>query len=138
MEVPLGMKEVLSNPDEEDENNTCYQLLKGIYCLCQSARQFWKRFVNEMIKIDVGFKISEADPFLLYRENILGICMIIIYVDDMMAIGDKESILDVKERVKKVFSIRTETNFTDDLGHEFHMNTDRTRGWLGQPSILRS
>ena len=58
-------------------------------------------FVNEMKKIDIGFKISEVDPCLLYRENKLGICMIIIYVDDMMVIGHKESIIDVQERVKK-------------------------------------
>ena len=51
MEVPVGMKEVFSSPDETDEENTCYQLLKGIYGLCQSARQFWKTGVNEMIKI---------------------------------------------------------------------------------------
>ena len=42
MEEPVGMKEVFSSPDETDEENTCYQLLKGIYGLCQSARQFWK------------------------------------------------------------------------------------------------
>ena len=69
MEVPVGMKEVFSNPDETDEEHTCYQLLKGIYGLCQSARQFWKKFVNEMVKICVGFKVSEADPCLLHREN---------------------------------------------------------------------
>ena len=68
-----------------------------------------------MIKIDVGFKISESDPCLLYRENKLGICMIIIYVDDMMVIGHKETIIDVQERVKKVFSIKTETNLTITL-----------------------
>ena len=42
MEVPVGIKEVFSSPDEADEENTCYQLLKGIYGLCQSAREFWK------------------------------------------------------------------------------------------------
>ena len=67
------MKEVFSNSDETGEEKTCYQLLKGIYGLCQSARQFWKMFVNEMTKTDVGFKISEADPCLLYRENKIGI-----------------------------------------------------------------
>ena len=56
MEAPVGMKEVFSSPDEADEENTCNQLLKGIYGLCHSARQFWKTFVNEMIKIDVGLK----------------------------------------------------------------------------------
>ena len=42
---------------------------------------------------------------------------------------------DVQERVEKVFSIKTETNLTDYLGCEFHMNKDKTKGWLGQPSI---
>ena len=42
MEVPVGIIEVFSSPDEADEENTCYQLLKGIYGLSQSARQFWK------------------------------------------------------------------------------------------------
>ena len=96
MEVPGGMKEVFSSPDETDEENTCYQLFKGIYGL----RQFRKTVINKMIKIDVGFKISEADPCLLYRENNLGICMIIIYVDDMMVIGHIESITDAQERVE--------------------------------------
>ena len=91
-----------------------------------------------MIKIDVGFKIRDADPCLLDRETKLGLCMIIIYVDDMMVIGHKESWIDVQERVKEVFSMKTETNLTDYLGCEFHVNKDKTKGWLGQPSIIRS
>ena len=103
MEVPVGMKEVFSDPHETDEENAYYQILKEIYGLCQSARQFWKKFVNEMTKTDVCFKISEAAPCLLYREIKLGICMIIKY-DDMMVIKHKESIIDVQERVEEVFS----------------------------------
>ena len=82
-----------------------------------------------MTKIDIGFKISEADPCLLYRENKLGICIIIIFVHDMMVIGHKESIIDVQERVEKVFSRKTENNLVDYLGCEFHMNRDKTNGW---------
>ena len=86
-----------------------------------------EKFVNEMIKIDIGFKISEADPCLLYRENILRICMIIVYVDGMMVIGHKESIIDVQERVKIVFSTKTETDLTDYLGCEFHMDKEKQK-----------
>ena len=68
-------------------------------------------FVNEMVKNDIGFEISEADPCLLYRENKLRICMIIIYVDDMMVIGHKESIIDVQERVEKVTGFCPKTQF---------------------------
>ena len=38
IEVPVGMRELFSGPDEEEETDTCYRLLKGIYGLCQSAR----------------------------------------------------------------------------------------------------
>ena len=101
------------------------------------SKTILEKFVNEMIKIDVGFRISEADPCLLYRENKLGICMIIIYVDN---IGDwtQKSIIDVQEKGENVFSIKTQTNLTDYLGCEFHMNKDKTKGWLGQPSNIRS
>ena len=64
--------------------------------------------------------------------------MIIIHVDDMMVIGHRESMKDVQERVEKVFSIKTENNLTDYLGCEFHMSRDKIKGWLVQPSIIRS
>ena len=54
-----------------------------------TSKTILETFVNEMTKIDIGFKISKADPCLLYRENKVGICMIIIYVDAMMVIGHK-------------------------------------------------
>ena len=56
----------------------------------------------------------------------------------MMVIGHKESIIDLQERMEKVFSIKTENNLTDYLGCEFHMNRDKMKGWLGQPFIIRS
>ena len=38
MKSPVGMEEIDPGSLSED----CYQLLKGIYGLCQAARQFWK------------------------------------------------------------------------------------------------
>ena len=58
--------------------------------------------VNEITKISVGFKLSEADPCPVYKETKLGICMIIIYLDDMMVIGHRESIKDFHERMEKI------------------------------------
>ena len=34
--------------------------------------------------------------------------------------------------------MKIQHNLTDYLGCEFHMNKERTRGWLGQPSIIKS
>ena len=35
------------------------------------------------------FTVSPADPCMLLKENNLGICIIIMYVDDMLIIGKK-------------------------------------------------
>ena len=40
MKSPIGMEEIDPGSSPED----CYQLKKGIYGLCQAARQFWKKF----------------------------------------------------------------------------------------------
>ena len=42
MKSPVGMEEIDPGSSPED----CYQLKKGIYGLCQAARQFWKKFVD--------------------------------------------------------------------------------------------
>ena len=42
MKSPVGMDEIDPGSSPED----CYQLKKGIYGLCQAARQFWRKFVD--------------------------------------------------------------------------------------------
>ena len=116
----------------------CYQLKKGIYGLCQAARQFWKKFVDTIKKEPFGFTVSPADACLLFKENNLGICIIIMYVDDMLIIGKKEQIEDFASKIQKEFSVTIQHNLADYLGCEFHMNKERTRGRLGQPSIIKS
>ena len=61
-----------------------------------------------------------------------------MYVDDMLIIGKKEQIQDFASKIQKEFSVKLQHNLTDYRGCEFHMNTERTRGWLGQPSITKS
>ena len=85
-----------------------------------------------------GFQVSPADPCMLFKENELGICIIIMYVDDMLIIGKKEQIENFASKIQKVFSVKIQHNLADYLGCEFHMNKERTRGWLGQPSIIKS
>ena len=102
MKSPIGMEEIDAGSSPED----CYQLKKGIYGLCQAARQFWKKFVDTIKKESFGFQGSPADPYMLFKENELGICIIIMYVDDMLIIGKKEKIQDFAFRIQKEFSVR--------------------------------
>ena len=85
-----------------------------------------------------GFQVSPADPCMLFKQNELGVCIIIMYVDDMLVIGKKKQIQDFSSKIQKEFSVKIQHNLMDNLGCEFHMNKERTRGWLGQPSIIKS
>ena len=85
-----------------------------------------------------GYQVSPADPCMLFKENELGICIIIMYVDDMMIIGKRERIEDFASKIQKEFSVKIQHNLADYLGCEFHINKERTKGWLGQLSIIKS
>ena len=134
MKSPVGMEKI----DPESSPEDCYQLKKGIYGLCQAARQFWRKFVDTIKKEPFCFTVSPADHCMLFKENELGIWIIIMYVDDMLIIGEKEQIQDFTSKIQKEFSVRIQHNLADYLGCEFHMNIERTRGWPGQPSIIKS
>ena len=134
MKSPVGMEEMDQGSSSED----CYQLLKGIYGLCQAARQFWNNFVNTAKKESFGFQVSPADTCMIFKQNELGICIIIMYVDDSLIIGEKEQMQEFTTQIQKEFSVKIQHNMADYLGCEFHMNKVKTRGWLGQPSIIKS
>ena len=66
---------------------------------------FGKKFVDTIKKEPFGFTVSPAEPCLLFKENDLGICIIIMYVDDMLIIGQKEQIEDFASKIQKEFSV---------------------------------
>ena len=134
MKSPVGMEEIDPGSSSED----CYQLVKGIDGLCHSVRQFWKNFVDTAKKESFGFQVSLADPCMLFKQNEPGICIIIMYVDDLLIIGKKEQIQEFTTKIQKEFSVKIQHNLADYLGCEFHLNKVKTRGWLGQPSIIKS
>ena len=74
--------------DKED----CLILQKAIYGLVQAAREFWKKIVDKMQ--EGGFQLSKVDPCMLYREDERGVCIIIIFIDDMLIISKEEAIDD--------------------------------------------
>ena len=79
-------------------------------------------------KEPLGFTVSAADPFMLFKENELIVCIIIMYVDDMRIIGKREQIQDFAFKIQKQFSVKIQHNLADYLGCGFHMNEQRTRG----------
>ena len=74
---------------------------------------------------------------MLFKEDELGMCIIKMYVDDMLIIGKKEQIQEFATKIQKEFSVKIQYNLADYLGCEFHMNNVKTRGWLGESSIIK-
>ena len=68
-----------------------------------------------------GFKVSPADPCMLFGENELVVCITIMYVDDMPIIGKKEQMQEFATKIQKEFSVKIQHNLADYLGCEFHI-----------------
>ena len=133
MRFPEGYDEVI-NPRVDKED--CLILQKAIYGLVQAARQFWKKIVDKMQ--EGGFKLSEADPCMLYKEDGKKVSIIIIYIDDMLIIGKEEAIDDAIGVLQGHFQVKGQTSLEDHLGVQIVQTDDGKKAWLGQPTIIKS
>ena len=107
-----------------------------IYGLVQAVRQVWKTIVDKMQ--EGGFQLSEADPCMLYREDERGVCIIIIYIDDMLIIG-KEEAIDAAIKVLQVqFQVKNPTRLEDYLAVQIVQSDDGKKAWLGQPTTIKT
>ena len=108
MKIPEGYDEVIKQDvDKED----CLILQKAIYGLVQAVRQFFKKIVDKMQ--GGGFQLSEADQCMLYKEDEKGVCIIIIYIDDMLIIGKEEAIDAAIKVLKGHFQVKDPTSEED-------------------------
>ena len=75
---------------ERVEEKEALKLEKAIYGLIQTTRQFFKKIQDSLIQ--AGFKSSEVDSCLVYKEDQKGVCIMFIYIDDMLIVGGKEAV----------------------------------------------
>ena len=61
-----------------------------------------------------------------------------MYIGDMLIIGNKEQIQEFATKIQKDLSVKIHHSLVDYLDCEFHINKEKTKGWLGQPSIIKS
>ena len=133
MKNPEGYDEVI-NQDVDKED--CLTLQKAIYGLVQAARQFWKKIVDKMQ--GGSFKLSDADPCMLYKEDEKGVCIILIYIDDMLIIGKHEAINDAIKVLHDHFQVKDLLSLEDYLVVLIVQSDDGKKAWLGQPTFIKS
>ena len=88
-------------PIHQAKMNFCAKLSKDLYSLVQAAWQWWKKFITDLTC--VGFIKGEVDPCLLYRRDKHGLCIVIVYVDDCLCIGDKKALNTTVHEIQKIF-----------------------------------
>ena len=89
---------------------------------------FGSKIVNKMQ--ERGFQLSEAGPCMLYKEDEKGVCIIIIYNDDMLIIGKEESIDAVIKVLQGHFQVQDPTSLEDYLGVQLVQSDDGKKAWL--------
>ncbi|KAM1687292.1 hypothetical protein ACFX2K_035287 [Malus domestica] len=104
LEEEVYMKLPSSHPRENEPNKVC-RLHKAIYGLKQSPRAWYSK-LSSVLEV-AGFKRSHADSSLFVQSSIAGKLVVLIYVDDLIIIGDNISeIKTLKQSLHQKFVIK--------------------------------
>ena len=88
--------------------------------------------------IQPGFKSSEADPCLVYKEDQKGVCIVLIYIDDMLIVGKREALNEAIQVLQQSFEVKPPATLEDYLGVQVIKSKNHERAWLGQPTNIKS
>lgn len=109
MSIPQGLPNVPSN-------KVC-RLLKSLYGLKQTSRKWYEKLSNLLLTL--GFKQAHSDHSLFTNITASSYTALLIYVDDIVLVGDSLSELTrVKQVLDKQFGIKDLGNLKFFLGLE--------------------
>jgi hypothetical protein len=78
-------------------------LEKGLYGTKQGSRIFYDH-TDEIFKSIIGLKPCPNEPCLYRNLNEHGACFVLLYVDDALITGDKETVTSVEHKISKHFN----------------------------------
>ena len=132
MTIPEGYAECVESFEEKE----ALKLEKAIYGLFQAARQFFKKIHDSLVQ--AGFKSSEADPCLMYKEDQIGVCIMLIYIDDVLIVRNTEAVNEAIQILQQSFEVKAPTTLEDYLGVQVIKSKNGEKAWIGQPTITKS
>jgi transposase InsO family protein len=121
--------------DPGHPNKICH-LRRSIYGLKQSSRA-WNKTMDEFLK-QLQFQTSGDDPCLYVKMNGTHICIIGLYVDDLlMAFSTVESLHELKDQLNARFRMKDMGELQYFLGMEVKRDRTKRTLWLGQTKYIR-
>ena len=128
--MQLDVKDVVLNGDLEEEvymdfpprvkiegNGKACRLKKSLYELKQSPRAWFGQFTRAVRQH--GYQKTHADHTLFYKRQATGITILIVYVDDIILIGDnREEIHKIIRKLAVEFEMKDLGNLIFFLGME--------------------
>ena len=88
--------------------------------------------------IQAGFKASEADPCLVYKEDQKGVCIMLIHIDHMLIVGEGEPVNEAIQVLQQSFEVKPPPTLDNYLGVQVIKSKNGEKAWLGQPTIIKS
>lgn len=135
LEEEVYMKQPKGFLTQGQEHLVC-KLKKSIYGLKQSPR-CWNSALDSQLK-KMGFVQTDSDP-CIYRASEGDMCIIGVYVDDIVLAGKSEDRLkEVKEELAKQFDIKDMGKLHYFLGMKVVQNDQTSEVWIGQPAYTKS
>ena len=74
---------------------------------------------------------------MLYKEDGKGICIIIIYIYDMLIIGKEEAIDAAIKVLQGIFQVNDPTSLEDYLAVQIVQSDDGKKVWLEHQQLLK-
>lgn len=136
LEEEIYMKQPPGYISGELPNYVC-RLLKSLYGLKQSPRQWYQRFHQCMINL--GYLRLQSDPNV-YSRHATGIFLLLaIYVDDILLLCNSQSALDAaKEELHCSFSMSDMGPLHFYLGIQVHQDSSQGIITISQQSYINS
>jgi len=115
MKIPPGYEVVVNK--QVNREKECVLLIKTIYGLSQSARQFYKK-LSYVLTEKLKMQKCLSDQCLFFRKTAEGPILIAIYIDDTLCVGSQKAVDELKKDIAKHFSTKEEGTMTEYVGCE--------------------
>ena len=130
MEISQGFEKYFSE-------NEVIKLLVPFYGLKQASRAFYKELVAAARHMNM--ERNKIDPCVFFKwipKN--GVRFLASWIDDLMNIGDSESVADLKNNLNNLFDCSDEGEMTDYIGCKIDRDRNDRSLKMTQPVLIQS